>query len=188
MSNKTTVTDPLITTTSSTLCALYTCSHADNILTPHACTCSDSSATSACPSFDMDNSISSLLSGGTTRSSSPNSSKRRILSDLESNLSALGHIGLLKYSRDELRRQLNQQKLQTEQQSQAAATLRRVALRLTVNGQEKQERVTELESTVHQFEDQGQRLLDTLTEHDDNSTVPSTTSENTSSNQLHPRS
>jgi chromosome segregation ATPase len=125
----------------------------------------------------MDHSIASLLSSGSTRSSSPSSAKRKALADLESNLSALGHVGLLKYSRDELRRQLQQQKAQTEQQSQAAATLRRVALRLTVNGQEKQEKVAELESTVNQYEEQGLKLLDTLAE-SDTSTIFSTLSRN----------
>lgn len=112
----------------------------------------------------MDHSTSSLVSTG---SSSPIMSRSGVLAELESNLSALGHVGLLKYSRDELRRQLQQQKLQTQQQSQAAATLRRVALRLTVNGQEQQDKVTKLESTVHQYEDQGQKLLQTLNEHDE---------------------
>ncbi|TLD28091.1 hypothetical protein E2P81_ATG06437 [Venturia nashicola] len=113
----------------------------------------------------MDQSTSSLFSSG---SPSPHTSRSGLLAELESNLSALGHVGMLKYSRDELRRQLQQQKSQTQQQSQAAATLRRIALRLTVNGQEKQDKISDLESTLQQFEDQGQRLLDTLYEDGNN--------------------
>lgn len=169
---------PLIPTT--TYCTHLTKTNADILLTPHAFTCTHSPKTSACQfsDIDMDQSTSSIFSNGT---SSPNLSRSRVLSELESNLSALGHVGLLKYSRDELRRQLQQQKSQTEQQSQAAATLRRIALRLTVNGQEKQDKLTELISTVHQYEDQGQKLLETLNEHDNSTTTSSACSWNKSS-------
>lgn len=161
---------PLTPTT--TYCSHHTTTNAGHLLTPLACTCTctHSLGTSACQLSDihMDQSTSSLVSSGT---SSPNMSRSRVLSELESNLSALGHVGMLKYSRDELKRQLQLQKSRTEQQSQAAATLRRVALRLTINGQEKQDTITELKSTVHQYEDQGQKLLEILNECD-NSTAP----------------
>ncbi|KIW00210.1 uncharacterized protein PV09_08250 [Verruconis gallopava] len=80
----------------------------------------------------MDSSVSSLFrSGSSTRDSSPSSESRsKILPDLESQTSALGHVGLLKWQRNDLRKQLVRQKELTVAEKQNAAKARKLALRL----------------------------------------------------------
>lgn len=88
----------------------------------------------------MDRPISFSSSGGLSRSGSrtrpdsrPGTSDRsKPFSDLESNTSALGHVGLLKHQREALRNQLQQQYLVNGKQQQAASSLRKLALRLSV--------------------------------------------------------
>src|SRR5215469_7306836 len=92
----------------------------------------------------MDRPISFSTSGGLsrsgsfTRADSPSSSRPgtsdrpKPFSDLESNTSALGHVGLLKHQREALRNQLQQQYLINGKQKQATSSLRKLALRLSV--------------------------------------------------------
>jgi hypothetical protein len=90
----------------------------------------------------MDRSISFSSSGGLSRSGSfirphtPTSERpgtsSSVLSQLESNTSALGRVGLLKYQREALRHQLQQQYLINKKQGQSASALRKLALRLSV--------------------------------------------------------
>jgi hypothetical protein len=53
-----------------------------------------------------------------------------VLLDLESQTSALGHVGLLKWQRNDLRKQLQQQKSLRDVEKQKASNLRRLTLRL----------------------------------------------------------
>jgi phosphopantetheinyl transferase (holo-ACP synthase) len=76
----------------------------------------------------MDRSISSLSGSGNTGDSSLSTS--RILADLESKTSALGHVGLLKWQRNELNKKYLQQRELTEVEKQNAAASRKLALRL----------------------------------------------------------
>ena len=77
----------------------------------------------------MESSISSLLSHDeSTGSSSPSASQ--ILAKLESQTSALGHVGLLKYQRNDLSKKLQQQKTLTAAEKQNATAARKLALRL----------------------------------------------------------
>jgi phosphopantetheinyl transferase (holo-ACP synthase) len=78
----------------------------------------------------MDRSTSSLPIGRKTRDSSPISERGRIIADLESQTSALGHVGLLKWQRNDLRKELLQQKGLAEFERQNAANARKLALRL----------------------------------------------------------
>jgi hypothetical protein len=93
----------------------------------------------------MDRSTRSLPAGLRSRDSSPSSStsgkKTSVSSELESNLSALGHVGIVKYQRDALRTQLNGQRLQTEREKQTAASLRRLTLRLAAQVSVKEARI-----------------------------------------------
>jgi hypothetical protein len=90
----------------------------------------------------MDRSTRSLPAGSRTRDSSPSSGKGKLVSpELESNLSALGHVGIVKYQRDALRVELGHERLQKERQRQAAASLRRLTLRLAAQVSVKEARV-----------------------------------------------
>jgi len=90
----------------------------------------------------MDRSTSFSSSGDLSRSASfirPHSSasdapeiSSALLAHLESNTSALGHVGLLKHQREALRHQLQQQYLVNKKQAQSSSTLRKLALRLSV--------------------------------------------------------
>jgi hypothetical protein len=92
----------------------------------------------------MDLPISFSSSGSLSRSGSlkradslafsrPGTSDRpKPVSDLESNTSALGHVGLLKHQREILRNQLKQQYLINGKQKQTTSSLRKLALRLSV--------------------------------------------------------
>lgn len=77
-------------------------------------------------------------SGSFSRTDSPASSRPgtsdryKPFSDLESNTSALGHVGLLKHQREALRNQLQQQYLINGKQKQATSSLRKLVLRLSV--------------------------------------------------------
>jgi hypothetical protein len=77
----------------------------------------------------MDHSISSLSSGRDSRDSSPSSERRRIL-NIESQTSALGHVGLLKWQRNDLRKDLLQQRGLTAVEKQNVGKARKLALRL----------------------------------------------------------
>lgn len=91
----------------------------------------------------MDRSISSLFAGSSTRAHSPDKVEKakNASGDLESNLSALGHVGLVKHQRNLLRQELEQQRLQTDEQRNAAASLRRLTLRLAVQLSVKEARI-----------------------------------------------
>lgn len=90
----------------------------------------------------MDRSISFSSSGDLSRSGSfvrphsPTSERpgtsSSALSQLESNTSALGRVGLLKHQREALRQQLQQQYLINKKQGHSASALRKLALRLSV--------------------------------------------------------
>jgi hypothetical protein len=75
----------------------------------------------------------SFIRGDSPSSSRPGTSdQHKPFSDLESNTSALGHVGLLKHQREALRNQLQQQCLINGKQKQATSSLRKLALRLSV--------------------------------------------------------
>lgn len=91
----------------------------------------------------MDRSIASLRAGSSTRSHSPDLERSTSLPvvDLESNLSALGHVGIVKHQRNALRRELEQQQLRSDEQKQTSASLRRLSLRLAVQISVKEARI-----------------------------------------------
>ena len=132
-------------------------------------------------------------SGSFTRADSPASSRpgtsdrHKAFSDLESNTSALGHVGLLKHQREALRSQLQQQYLITGKQKQATSSLRKLALRLSVQVSVREARLKshaealsksrlarylderhhdnalkQLFAILKEYEDQGDHLLHTL--------------------------
>jgi hypothetical protein len=132
----------------------------------------------------MDRSMSFLSSGFLTQDHSPTGEKSRGMADLESNLSALGHVGIVKYQRDLLRNELKQLKVQTDQQKSSAVALRRLALRLAVqvsvkessinrhadalsrsrltqyvDGHQKDATIAQLQSSIHDYQSQGEDLL-----------------------------
>jgi hypothetical protein len=136
----------------------------------------------------MDRSTRSLPTGPRTRDSSPSLGKGGpVSSELESNLSALGHVGIVKHQRDTLRVELAHERLQKERQKQAAASLRRLTLRLTAQVSVKEARITnsaqalsrsratqyassrekdgvisQLQSGLHEYQRQAQELLKIL--------------------------
>ena len=134
----------------------------------------------------MDNSITFSVSSGGTRDHSPERVRRK-LDELESNLSALGHVGLVKHQRDLLRTELRKQTYLTDHARQSASSLRKLVLRLAVqvsardskldnntkalaharlhrylDGRASESQTQQLLSILRQYEQQGQALLEEL--------------------------
>ena len=80
----------------------------------------------------MERSISFTSSGSLTRDHSPERVRQK-LAKLESNLSALGHSGLVKLQRDLLITELRKQTHLTDHARESASSLRRLALRLAIH-------------------------------------------------------
>jgi hypothetical protein len=94
----------------------------------------------------MDSSVSSLSSRRTRESSvGPDLTRSQILADIESQTSALGHVGLLKWQRKDLQRKLVEQKDVTDAERKHASKSRKLALRLAAQIAVKEARLKDQE-------------------------------------------
>src|SRR5579871_2959295 len=114
----------------------------------------------------------SLSRSGSLRADSPASSRPgtsdrpKPFSNLESNTSALGHVGLLKHQREALRNQLQQQYLINGKQKKTTSSLRKLALRLLVQVSLREERLKSHAETLSRT-----RLAQYLNERQHDSTL-----------------